>query len=421
MTRRSLAALLAVAFGLACTEDPTAPGQCPDYCPPGNIVLIDTVLTSAIVRDSAFRGYLFPTEAALLIATNVPGVIDSRPVMRFQPLGTTLTYGADTTHYPILGTDSVRYELTLFRRDTSAGNVRVGVYRLPLTLDSNSTFAGLAGSFTDSLIRTINVDSLIASTTKRDTVTGDSVVVVDSTMVRLLVHLDSVEARFVAADSGRTAFGVRVQADTATSLVLGSNESGNPPLLTWFFRVDSAGTTAHSIRALAPDFDSYVFNPQSAAVDSTLVVGGMPSTRSVLRIALPRWLRDSTQILRATLMLLPAVAAQGAPLDSFTIVAHAVAVDLGGKSPLIASSDIRDSSFFGVGSVLIGSTDTVRIEITRILRRWAADTTAPNTLVLRSGSEGVVLTEIRLQPSRHPTLRPVLHVTYTAPFPFGVP
>jgi hypothetical protein len=420
MSRRSYAALLAVAFGLACTEDPTAPGQCPDFCPPGDITLVDTILTSVIVRDSAFRGYLAPQSAGVLVAANVPGVVESRPVMRFLPLGTTATLGTDTTRYPILGTDSALFSLTIVRRDTTAGDLRVRLYRLPVALDSTTTFGALAGPFTDSLIRTINVDSLLDLVSRRDSVTGDSVYV-DSSVVRLFVHLDSAQARFVAADSGRLAFGVRIQAGLPTSVVLGSNESLDPPLLDWYFRVDSAGTTTRTSRTRAPQFDSYVFDPPAPALDSTLVIGGMPSARSIMRIVLPRGLQDSMQILRATLILVPASAARGVPADSFTLVAHAVAADLGAKSPLISSSIARDSSYFGIAPVRIGSTDTVRIEITRILRRWAGDTAAPKAIVLRSGREGAVLSEVRFQPSRHGTLRPVVRLTYAVRFPFGAP
>jgi hypothetical protein len=265
----------------------------------------------------------------------------------------------------------------------------------------------------------INVDSLVRAANQKDTVTQDSVRV-DGAHVLVRIKLDSAQARFVAADSGVLAYGVRIAADTATSAAFGSNESGDPPLLTWYFRVDSAGTMSHQVRSVAPQFDSYVFDPPPAALDSTLAVGGMPSSRSVVRVVLPRRLRDSTQILRATLQLVPAVPARGAPIDSFTLVAHAVVADLGGKSPLIGSLG-ADSSFLGTGPVLINSTDTVRVEITRILRRWAADTLAPNAFVLRSASEGGVLTEIRFQPSANAAFRPTIRLTYASKYPFGLP
>jgi hypothetical protein len=225
----------------------------------------------------------------------------------------------------------------------------------------------------------------------------------------------------VAADSGTVSYGVRVAADTATSVAFGANLSGDPPVLTWFFNVDSVGTPVTSSRVLAPTFNAYVFDPPAAALDSTLAVGGMPSARSLLRLPLPRALRDSTQIVRATLLLFPAAVAQGAPTDSFTLIAQAVAADLGGKSPLAGPRGIGDSSHFGLGTVLIGSSDTVRVDITDLLRRWAGDTTSHNALFLRSNAEGVILTEIRFEPSGHPLRRPLVRLTFVPRYPFGTP
>jgi len=56
---------------VACTEDVTAPGQCPDYCPGGQITVIDTVLRGVIARDSAYRGFVLPHEAAAMLAAGL--------------------------------------------------------------------------------------------------------------------------------------------------------------------------------------------------------------------------------------------------------------------------------------------------------------------------------------------------------------
>lgn len=418
MTRRAWHVLIAMGLVLACTEDPTAPGRCPDYCPPGQITILDTLLETAIVRDSAFRGYLSPQESPFLLASSIPGVRESRPIIDFQALGATIRLGNDTTAYAITGTDSVLLSLNIARRDTTAGNLRVLVYKLPFGLDSNTSYADLAGPFADSLLRNVNVDSLIAA----DTMTGDRVIV-DSSLVRVFIRLDSAQARFVAADSGRLAFGVRVQADTATSAVFGANESSVAALVEWYFNVDSAGTPAHTNRTLAPEFDSYVFDPPAAPIDSTLAVGGMPSARSLLRLELPDAIIDSTQIVRAILALVPSTPTLGVPADSFTLIANAVVTDLGAKSPLIAppSNNPNDSSFFGTASVPVGSSDTVFVNVTRIMRRWAADTAPVLAMVLRSASEGVVLTEARFHSSRTAAFRPTLRLTYVPRFPFGVP
>ena len=420
MTRRAWHVLITVGLVLACTEDPTAPGRCPDYCPPGQITMVDTLLETAIVRDSAFRGYLTPQEAPFLLAANIPGVRESRPIMDFQPLGTTVRLTGDTTTYFITATDSALLTVSIARRDTLAGNLRVMVYKLPTGLDSNTTYGNLAGAFADSLLKSVNVDSLVADSTHTDSITGDRVVL-DSTLVRVIIRLDSTQARFVAADSGHLAMGIRVQADTATSAVFGANESSVAALIDWYFEVDSAGTPAHTFRTVAPQFDSYVFDPPAAALDSTLAVGGMPSARSLLRFELPARIADSTQIVRAVLALVPSTTTVGAPIDSFTVIAQAVLTDLGAKSPMLTASSSTDSTYFGSAPVPVASSDTVFVNVTRIMRRWAADTAPVKTMVLRSASEGVVLTEARFHSSRNTALRPTLRVTYVPRFPFGVP
>src|SRR5213594_2740758 len=60
-----LGAVLAAAAAAACVERMTAPGNCPDYCPGGQITLIDSLLATSISRDSAFRGYVLPNQGAV--------------------------------------------------------------------------------------------------------------------------------------------------------------------------------------------------------------------------------------------------------------------------------------------------------------------------------------------------------------------
>src|SRR3989449_10232623 len=104
---------------------------------------------------------------------------------------------------------------------------------------------------------------------------------------------------------------------------------------------------------------NFVFTPPTAPLDSTLAVGGVPSARSLLRVAFPKFIRDSSQIIRGTLFLVPAVAARGAPADSFVMEVRTVLADFGRKSPIDARLD---------DSIVIhpGRTDTIiKIEVTR--------------------------------------------------------
>jgi hypothetical protein len=425
MTRRALlVALLAAAA--ACTEDLTTPGVCPEFCPPGEITVVDTLLADLVGRDSAFRGYVQAHQAAVMLAADLPGEIDSRATFRTTALASRIRLTTDTVTSPVVGVDSMRITLTVPRRDTSARGLALALYRLPLALDSTTTFADLAPAFAAAPIRVVQVDSLIALPGRKDTLTGDSVTV-DSAAgsLSVLISLDSAEVGYTAADSARLALGIRASVDAGSgsgeaSVAIGAGETA--PVITWFAKVDSLGfATVQRGLGAGVAFDGYVFDPPAAALDANLAAGGAPSARSLLRFARPATLFDSAQIVRATLVLMPVAAAVGSSADSFRVVAQRIAADLGAKSPLAGPSFSGDGSYFGATWVQPGSLDSVKVDITDMLRRWQADTTAPTAVFLRVDPEGGVLGEIRFAPSAHATLRPALLVTYVPSFPFGVP
>jgi len=411
-------ALIGVALLVAaCVERLTAPGQCPDFCPSGQITIVDTLLTSSINRDSSYRGYVLAPEATLMLAAHIPGAtdtLDSRPIFRINGYGGRLVLSATDTG-AILGADSARLKLVVLRRDTATHNLRLQFYRLPITIDTSTTFGSVAGPFTDSLVRTVNIDTLLAQPGRKDPVTGDSVVSDDTVSHQLVVSLklDSAAARYVPTDSGTVAYGIRVAADSLASLAIGEGTLGLA--LQWYLRVDSLGTTvARTPVSLGARFASFVFAPSPAPLDSTLAVGGVPSARSLLRVAFPKFISDSSQIIRGTLFLVPAVAARGAPADSFVIEARTVFADFGGKSPI-------DTRLGDTTVIHVGATDTVKIEVTNLLQLWAADSTHPRVFVLRPQAEAQFFGEIRFYPSLAAAFRPTLQVTFVRRFPFGVP
>ncbi len=415
MTRRRLALVGAVLLVAACVERLTAPGDCPDYCPSGQITIVDTLLTTSINRDSSYRGYVLAYQTPLMLAAQLPGAtdtLDSRPIFRINGIGRGFVLSTTDTG-AILGADSARLQVRIVRRDTATHNLWVHLYRLPITIDTSTTFGSVV-PFTDSL-RSVNVDTLLAQPGGKDAVTGDSVVVdtVNHHLV-LSLKLDAAAARYVGTDSGTVAYGIRIAADTRASLAFGKGTFG--PLLQWYLRVDSADTpggVARTPGALGAAFASFVFAPPPAPLDSTLAVGGVPSARSLLRVAFPRVIRDSSQIIRATLFLEPAVPARGAPADSFVIEARTVFADFGAKSPI-------DPRLGDTTVIHPDSTGTVKIEVTNLLQLWAADSTHPTVLVLRPQLEAQFLGEIRFYPSIA-AARPTLQVTFVRPFRFGVP
>jgi len=413
MMSRRVTLIGGVLLAAACVERVSAPGDCPAFCPSGQIEIVDTVLTSIISRDSTFRGYVTALHAPLLLAADLPGFVDGRAIFRINGFGQRLIVSTADTG-AILGADSARLQLTVARRDTGAHNLSLAFYRLPITVDSTTTFAGLAGPFTDSLVKRVNIDTLLARPGHKDTLTGDSVVVdtVNNVLV-LALKFDTAAARYVGTDSGTVAYGVRVSADSLASIAITRSTLS----WQWYLRVDSIGTpVARKPGVLGAAFSSFVFDPPPPPPDSTLAVGGVPSARSFLRVAFPHFIRDSSQIIRGTLTLVPVAPVQGAPSDSFVVEAHTVFTDVGAKSPIIVDATRTDTAI-----IHIGPRDTAQIEVTNLLQFWASDTTRATTLVLRAKEEATSFSQIRFYPSAAQAFRPAIQVTFVRRFPFGAP
>jgi hypothetical protein len=414
----------------ACTEQATAPGACPDFCPGGQIVVRDTIFTSIIERDSSYRGYLQPYQADAMAAADVPGV-QSRPYFLLDKMFTRIRpSGTDTTTVPIV-VDSSRLRVTITRKDRSATNLQLKLYALPLTVDSLSTYAGLDSYFAAPAVDSVNVSDLLSRPFISDTATvrawGDSirtdsaghvlVVARADSAYQIYFSLDTVQAPFSAPDSGQLAFGVRVAADSAVSIGLGTNESvSNGPVIEWFyhFTPPDSVTPKRDSTLRSPSVDNFVFDPPVQPLDSNLAVGGAPSARSLIRVNMPAFLHDSLDVVRATLILVPAGPVAGVASDSFEIIVRPVLADLGGKSPM--STEVA-------GRVRIhpGVVDTVRIEVTDLVRSWGIDTTLATAFILGHSPEADSFSEIRFFSSRTPAFRPALQVTYVKRFPFGEP
>ncbi|HXI32529.1 MAG TPA: hypothetical protein VNH63_00465 [Gemmatimonadales bacterium] len=430
MTRRLAVLGVLAVLAAACTDKLTTPGQCPAFCPGGDSLQTrDTIFTTIISRDSAYRGFVSPYEAAVLLAAEMPGV-DSRPIWVSPGIPLTRRYGVDTVPKPVLGADSAKILIHIGRYEAGASNLRLKLYHMPQTIDSNTTFADVSSAFTDSLIDSLNVDSVLAMPNHHDTITGDSIAA-DTVNHALTIFwkLTAAQLPFVFADSGRQALGVQIAADSLASIAISTVGSANVgPGIIWYTRVDSAGVTrADTVRKLSPSLHGFVLNPGAAPLDSNLAIGGIPTARSLLRMKLPRFIRDSSFVVRATLLLVPSQAAQGVQSDSFVVYAQRVEADFGGKSPLAVARFLGDSAASDTAGVRIGATDTVRFEILPLVRLWQADTTSPQAimLVLRSHGdfgttfEGGTLAEIRFYSSRNAALRPALRVTYIPRFKFG--
>ena len=436
-----LALVLAAA---ACTENATAPGVCPTFCPSGSISIRDTIFAAIIGRDSSFSGYLQGYQSTLMTAADSPGVVDSRPFFTSQTMITRIAPKAgDTTTVPLV-VDSIRLRLIVARRDRQATNLRLKLFPLPVTVDSTWDFAALDPYFTAPPVDSVSISRLLATAGTTDTAikrfwtsvcsgcidsvrvdsAGNVLLMQADSSVIVYWKLDTLKAPLSTPDSGRVAFGFRVAADSfaGLSLLTEQTSAGSGPQVNWYYHytIPPKGTGADTIprdtstsRTISTRFDSFVFTPPSAAIDSNLTVGGVPSARSLLRVALPAFLRDSIDLVRATLILVPVSPVPGVPSDSFAIEGRNVTADLGAKSPL--------GTTFNSAFVHIGSADTVRLELTNLVRAWTLDTTQVTSLFLRQLPEAASYTQARFYSSRAPAFRPSLHVTYVKRFQFGAP
>jgi hypothetical protein len=420
---------------IACTEVATAPGVCPTFCPNGAIESRDTIFTDIIVRDSSYRGYVQPYQAEAMTAADIPGVVDSRAFLVTNKMYTTTILGGDTL--PIVA-DSARLKLVLVRRDTQATNLRLNLYSLPPNSDSTSNFASLDPSFTSPPVDVVNISNILARPPVTDTATrriwGDSIwtdsaghVILQQDGGRTLViywHLDTLQAPLIAADSGVLAYGFRVAADSFATVSIGTLESTRPgltALFNWYYHYtvpDTATATPDSVKTgvqpLSPQFDSFVTDRPVTPLDSNLTIGGAPSARTLLRVDLPKFMHDSIDVVRATLLLVPVAPVSASPADSFEIRAIPVMSDVGAKSPTAPI-------LVGIAVIHANTADTVRMEVTDMVRNWALDTTQTTAMIIGQVPEASSYTELKVYSSRAPAFRPGLHISYVKRFPFGTP
>jgi hypothetical protein len=392
-----------VLLAAACGEDLLSPanGTCPDFCPPEQLEVVDSVLLDNLLSDSAFSGYVQPSEATTLQVyrdSTAAGDAASRAVMVFAAFADSLlTASGDTTRGAVLGTDSFAVVLPLRGRNPGYTGLELTLHRIPVGTDAGTTFTDLEPFFADS--------TLLATVAVPDSVVSDT----------LRVVLDSLAFPALAADGNQAAVGVAFRTPTGY-VQLGSLESQDGVLLTRYVLVDSAGVAVPRTEGKLPSFDSFVASASGPPAPDEREVGGAPATRTMLRFALPPRIADSSTVLRATLVLVPTGPVVGPPGDSLGIVAQGLAADVGAKSPLQAIPS--DSLVIRVAFLPTGTADTVRLDVTDLVIGWTNDSTRPRAFAVRAIPEGSSVAALRIG-SAAGAARPRLHITFVPPLTLG--
>jgi hypothetical protein len=394
-------ALVATVTG--CEDSVNAPGLCPEFCLVGDITVRDTVLADVIVAESSFVGYRFAHHSGQLQVAGPDGAGEARAVLEFFPFAATYATTETNVEDSIIATDSLQIEVLVARRSADSG-LGIAVYRLGVTPDSATTWDQVAPFFDDT--------AYVGTIAIPDSVQAGSV----------LVTVSPGAFPNFEADSFRTRIGLRVIGPAFVDLVSVDSIRGttlSPSLFRRFVRVDSAGTAVTRSEQRGVVFDTFLGDPMGLGAPVGLRVGGLPAARVLLRAdSAPRRIVDSTQVVRATLLFVPARPAVGAPDDTFRIRAHALGADFGAKSPLVAE---QDTSEVGSARVRVGGADTVRIDVTDLLRIWQSSTLLPRAMMLRLEREASGTAALELYPSAASSGRPVLHVTYVPPYRFRGP
>ncbi len=385
---------------LACTENIEAPAQCPEFCPPERIVIIDSVFTGVVMGDSAFRGYQESFNPPVMQFVTEGSALETRGVTRFRGFTSFIAGGGDT----ILSLDSFRIMIQMIRRDTTVDGLTLDLYQLPSDVDSTTRFDDLDQYIVDSnRVTTYAVEDTFF--TGQDTLTTGALEVV----------FPASALPGIGADGSVAAVAWILQSPSPTYLDFGTSEGGQWPVIGRYFTIETS--TGDTVKSFVPDepteFDSFLAADPAPLVDSLLVIGGVPSARAIIRFNLPSVIRDSSDIVKATLLMMMSQPVAAVPMDGATIRARAVTRDVGQKSPRGDVAIIVEGS----GGVVLraGEFDTVRLDITDIMVTWTRDSLLPSMIMLSAAPEAGRMFETRVFSSRS-TQPPILFLSYIPPF-----
>lgn len=413
MKRGTIAAVGLLALALAgCQDRITTPGTCPDLCPGDPIIVRDTTILPVAGGDSTFFGYADRSDRIGLLVSDGLDVGEYRAFVSF-PIVREDSILVDNIMVA-LEVDSAAVTFQLQSRDTTATGLTLYLHRFPL---------GAADT-------TISFDSL--QTLLANTPIVDSIVVPDTlksgTIGAYLTGDDIDKVRTSAADSGRVAFGIRVRASKPTGVRLGVDNLGstNAPTFEFRGRVEVADTSKLRQSALVRPADIATFGyvgtlDRSIGADPDLLyLGGPAAGRGLIRFAIPPGIRDSAEIVRATLELTPAMPLYGLPNNLFgdSVSVRGVIADLGAKSPTL-----NQGSLVWAGRMREGTTTPVSIEITVLAKEWQQPGGPPPALFITHLEE--VYGGGFMQPvffsTRSPAGGPRLRITYGLPTNPGRP
>jgi hypothetical protein len=361
--------------------------------------------------DSSYFGYtLRSSRQVLLVSDSLPAGEYRSFVVFGKSSRDSVTVDGSSVKFV---TDTMAISFQVEGRDTTATNLRLLLYRIPLKTDTTITF--------DSLEALLSPANLLDSAAMSDTLKFGRVEAL-ITGERLASLLPSPE------DSGRLAVGLRVRSDrpTGVRVTLDPQRLGTGPLLEFrgeALAVIDTSKRRQKVQARFEDIANAGFvqtrNLADNANPDLLYIGGPSAARSLLRFNVPAFIRDSTQILRATVELTPAVSLFGLPnsRDPDRVGVIGVVTDLGAKSPTATIGTIPQ------GRLAEGTTTPTTIDAYTVVANWQTSGGAPQAIFLQHSQEtlGGGFMQPAFFSTRSATGRPTLRITYSIPSKPGQP
>jgi len=384
-----------------CQERLTAPAECPELCPGGQSRVFDTVINPLANSDTSYLGYVARSAAGALLVSNGLPASEDRAVYRFNARPDSIEVRDTLRAYTV---DSALLALNLVARDTLVNGLKLYLYRIDSAVDIDDTFT----SIDQQLVPTAIIDSIEVP---------DSV---NSGLVQTVLRGTDIDKVALPTGSGGVlAIGVAMAAAQPSGVRIGASAAGTGATFVSYVTLDvpDTGSVRRQSVTRAPAFNAFVTESPLVPEDAFLTVGGEPSSRALLRFDLPEDIEDSATIVRATLELVPRSPMLGLPADPALLQAKALLADLGAKSPVTT-----DERFISADTLSVGSADTVRLDMTPIVRLWQAASERPEAVFLSLLPEGASFTRPVFGSTRSGTVgAPRLRITYLKPFPFETP
>ena len=410
---RAAGILSIVALAAACTETLDTSVGCPDLCSnqEGQIetITIDPVVLDTTVSAATGLG----TELSILLATR-GDTVDSRAVIRFDSIPE--RYIKSATDTPLVSVvDSARLRIRL---DTAGAKLPAG----PITIEAYDVNTDAPDTLTSAVAALFTPDRLITSKAFVSADFKDS------------LNIEIPGEAIVARRGQRLRIGLRAVAQSSVQFRIFSVESGGGAQL--YFRADkdttvraitlapSSKTPANqgTIAASLSDYSLLVNGPPPGPPEA-LNVGGLPARRVYMRFDVPKFISDTAQIVRATLLLTQRPDLTGEEDDTVRVVAH---VSLATKSvaDLTRAAQIVAATTLDTLKVSPADSGLKTLEVAQVIALWRSQNSdeTPRALILISTTEGLASIQAQFfSIEAAPNLRPRLRISYSTRKSRGLP